>query len=251
MMVMRIVFVSVFAFLLCSFELMFMHSASAQEFSINNKHSALLLPNIQHAGRNRNDYFDMDLEQPIEPHFKQVKFINQPPPKTLSERVDRLIHGIKIDIPPQYDHYGYEIRRYMKSILTPHDLHNSLILPEKIKNAKTARVILEYWKKSLNEEMSQIEVELEKGSTTPTLRTTYRYNAGIVNAFIADAYLWIDKNIEFLEFLRENSGEFYVNYPFYDVPERSVRTKFTELYKKREEGLNHIIVYSPFRAMIY
>src|SRR4051812_43914435 len=48
---------------------------------------------------------------PIEPNFIPVKFLKTTPPKTLQERIDRLVEGIKIDTPPEYDYYGYEIRR--------------------------------------------------------------------------------------------------------------------------------------------
>ena len=66
-----------------------------------------------------------------------------------------------------------------------------------------------------------------------------------------DAYLWVDRNIEFLEYLQENAGEYYVEYPFYDVPDRIVRQKFENLYKERDQGLRRILKYSPFRARIY
>lgn len=224
----------------------------AQEYSVDKRsNETIALPNIQHPKRPKSAYIDQTISDPVEPHFKQVKFLKQPPPKTLSERVDRLIHGIYIDIPPEYDHYGYEIRRHMKSILTPNDLHNTLILPEKIRNAKTAQVILNYWKKELNEEIKAIEKEIENTDTTVGLRTTFRYNKRIVTTFLPEAYEWVDRNIEFLEYLRSISGEFYVNYPFYQIPNSRHREEVQELYYKREEALENIIKYSPFRAMVY
>ncbi|MFP4313376.1 MAG: hypothetical protein ACLFR0_03520 [Alphaproteobacteria bacterium] len=180
-----------------------------------------------------------------------MKFFKQPPPRTLSERIDRLIHGIYIDIPPKYDHYGYEIRRHMKSILTPHDLHDPLMMPEKIRNAKTARIILDYWKKELSLEMKAIQKEIDEGEFSSGIKTTFRYNQRIVNTFLPEAYEWVDSNIEFLEYLNEIRGDFYINYPLYQVPVQSQREKVKELYKTRQKALKKIIKYTPFRAMIY
>ncbi len=223
----------------------------AQEYDVD-KTKALFLPNIQHAEKRKAEFIEGKIsEVPSEPYYKQIKFLNQPPPKTLPERVDRLTHGIKIDIPPEFDHYGYEIRRHMKSILTPIDLNNSMVLPDKLKNARTARIIMDYWKKALYEEMQAIEKEMDATQTNSTLKTTYRYNAGIVNVFIPDMYAWIDKNVEFLEMLQDNGGNYYVSYPFYDVPDSVLKSKLSTLYWEREAALENITKYSPFRSLIY
>lgn len=226
----------------------------AQEFSVDPDSSeTIVLPNIQHyePKKTKQSYIEHTLSYPSEPHFKQVKFLKQPPAKTLGERVDRLIHGIYIDIPPEYDHFGYEIRRHMKSILTPHDLHDTLVLPEKIRSAKTARIILDYWKKDLSLEIKEIQDEIDNSNTTAGLKTTFRYNKRIVTSFLPEAYDWVDRNIEFLEYLRSISGEFYVNYPFYQIPNQTHRQEVFNLYVEREKALGNLIKYNPFRAMVY
>lgn len=243
-MIMRLLFV--LTVLLCS------APVYAQEYSVDTKSpETIVLPNIQTEKNNKLGYILNQPAYPVEPHFKQVKFIKQPEAKTLSERIDRLIHGIYIDIPPEYDHYGYEIRRHMKSILTPHDLHNTLVLPQKIKDANSARIILNYWKKELSEEIKEIEALMDERDTTIAQKTTFRYNKRIVTTFLPEAYEWVDSNIEFLEKMREISGEFYVNYPFYQIPDRNSRQEVQDLYDQREAALEQIIKYSPFRAMIY
>lgn len=223
---------------------------SNERFSIN-RDRALFLPNIQHEAKRREEFMGQNPEMPVEPMFKQVRFLKLDPPKTLMERIDRLIHGIRIDIPPEYDHYGYEIRRYMKSILNPEDLNDSMMVPERLKQARTARVILEYWKKHLGDEMKLIDAELEKGNISPSVITTYKYNAGVVNTFIPEVYVWIDRNIEFLEFVQEIGGEYYVSYPFYEVTNPTFRERFLTLYNRREDGLKKVIQYSPFLPMVY
>lgn len=244
------IFLTLAAFLIC---VALPHHALAinEKLSVD-RNAALFLPNIQHEFKDQREFMsETIISPPVEPLFKQVKFLKQAPPKTVIERIDRLIHGIRIDIPPEYDHYGYEIRRYMKSILTPDDLNNTMLIPEKLKSARTARVILDYWKKSLMEEMKIIEDELAKGNTGSNILTTYRYNKGIVNAFIPELYSWIDSNIEFLEFLQEIGGEFYVEYPFYELSTPPLAEKLDQLYRKREEGLKRVVPYSPFSAMVY
>lgn len=229
------------------------YGAHAQQEKLSvNKATAMYLPNIQHALRSPDEFFKAsNPELPVEPQFKQVRFLQEDPPKTLSERIDRLIYGIKIDIPPEYDHYGYEIRRYMKGILNPNDLNDSLHIPEMLQNARTARIILEHWKKKLTDEAKIIQAELDKSSSNHGLITAYKYNQGVINSFIPVIYIWIDNNIEFLEYIQEIGGEYYVSYPFYEVPNPNFRDKLKTLYEKRENGLKEIITYSPFSMMIY
>lgn len=224
--------------------------ANNPEYAVD-KYKSLILPNIVHSHLNSKHFMDKQETPPSEPHFKKVKFLKQPPPKTLGERVDRLIHGIYIDIPPEYDHYGYEIRRVMKSILTPHDLNDPLLIPEKLENVRKARIILDYWKKELNKEMRELEALVEAQNTTINIKTTYRYNSRIVTEFIPILYGWVDKNLQFLEYVQSMNGEFYVNYPFYEIANKEKRIKFQKLYNEREEALKKVIQYSPFRAMIY
>ncbi|MFN3700123.1 MAG: hypothetical protein ACK4VI_01215 [Alphaproteobacteria bacterium] len=223
----------------------------AQEYSID-REASQYFPNILDSHVPRHEMLSRsNVELPHEPMIKEVRFTKQDPPRTINERIERLVHGVLHDIPPTYDHYGYEIRRYMKSILTPHDLNDSLHIIEKLRQARTARIILDYWRKELQNEMAEIEKAIEASQTTTSMITMFRHNSGIINKFIPDLYMWIDRNIEFLEYLQSINGEYYVNYPFYEfsrsVQERTAR----DLYTKREQGLRAVIEYAPFRGMIY
>ena len=91
----------------------------------------------------------------------------------------------------------------------------------------------------------------EDKNTSSKVKTTYRYNKRVVMEFIPVLYNWVDKNIKFLELVMESNGEFYVKYPFYDVPSMQMREKFQELYDERQDALKKVRKYSPFRAMIY
>ena len=63
---------------------------------------------------------DEDEEEAVlfvdEPFFKEVTFLNLEHPRTFQGRIDRLLYGIYTDVAPEYDHFGYEIRRYMAGV---------------------------------------------------------------------------------------------------------------------------------------
>ena len=88
-----------------------------------------------------------------EPFFKKVTMMKLDPPLSVRERVDRLLYGINTDVPPEYDHYGYEIRRYMTDVGNIKIFDGPEFLVKQIKNVRKARVIAEYWKKHINNEV--------------------------------------------------------------------------------------------------
>ena len=241
------IFITVFAVMV---QYSFIGYAHAAERLIN-KSKSLFLTNIYHEGITKYDVQKNPLDPPPEPYFEQIKFLKQAPADSLTQRIDRLIHGTKIDIPPEYDHYGHEIRRYMSDLLTPADLNDPEKLAQKIANVKKARIILEYWRKSISEEQKAIEEIIQNKNVSPSTITSFRFNSGSVDQFISDAYMWVDRNLEFLEFLQENQGEYYVQYPYYQVDDSVVRANFEKKFNNRRKGLERIIQYSPFRSMIY
>ncbi len=213
----------------------------------------LVLRNIQHEDIPPERYRSKEVlpEDPVEPQYAQVKFLKAQPPKTLSDRIDQMLFGIKTDIPPEYDIYGYEIRRYMKSILTPADLNDPILITKKIEDCKKARIVLDYWRKFLNTEIIEIQKTIDGGDVTDSARTSFKYHERIVKKFIQDQYAWIDGNLAFLEYLQSINGQFQVQYPFYDIPDPKKRDKIDQLYNKRQESLREIMSYTPFRLMIY
>lgn len=59
---------------------------------------------------------DNDDIPPNEPNIIAIRFQQDKPPKGVVERIQRLTLGITTDMPPEYDVYGYEIRRYMAQV---------------------------------------------------------------------------------------------------------------------------------------
>ena len=72
---------------------------------------------------------------PVEPNIEKVTFLKIDPPRSIKDRVNRLLHGLYTDIPPEFDHYGYEIRRYMAHIAGPNVLSNPERLQEVLRDS--------------------------------------------------------------------------------------------------------------------
>ncbi len=217
----------------------------------SNRNITIALPIGQHKNLPALEYYSRSFDDPTEPPYKTIKFLKQDPPRYINERVERLMHGITVDIPPEYDYYGYEIRRYMKSILTPSELTDSIKLGDSIADAKRARIILDYWQRQLNREMAAIRETFEAENVNSRVRANFRYHESKISSFIPEMYGWIDRNIEFMEFLQENRGQYFISYPLYMIPDYQVREEFMRRYEIREEARKRIVKYSPFRTMIY
>lgn len=189
---------------------------------------------------------------PVEPGIDKVTFLKIEPPRSLKDRVDRLLHGLYTDIPPEFDHYGYEIRRYMAHIAGPDVLGNPPRLQEEIGNIRKAKIILEYWRRELNREIDEIETAIAADPNAPSsLLTTFKYNRGVVNAFLIECQSWIDNNEAVLQFLADNPESYAYKDPVFTFGEQEERLEFISLYKARLKAHKHITEYAPFMVMVY
>ncbi len=204
-------------------------------------------------GQDMDPFTGLPYELSAEPNFAQVEFLKIDPPKMLQERVDRLIQGIYIDIPPEIDHYGYEIRRYMAHIGNVDILKDRVRLEKEINNVKMANIILKYWRKELSKEMRIIQEALNEEGVLSQTRTSYQYNSGIVRAFFTEAQSWINNNENLLMFLWGKKKE-------YDYRERKRSiifdkqddfNEFKSLYKMQKKSLDYVNEYPPFMMMVY
>lgn len=190
---------------------------------------------------------------PIEPSFPQVTYLKIEPPANLQQQIDELLHGIYIDIPPEFDHYGYELRRYMAHIAGPGVLPDPERLAAEVKNVRNAKIIFDHWRKDLQKKISDIEAALEADKGSSSLITTFKYNRGIVHAFIIECKSWIDNNQKMLEFLnaRTEAGLYGYSDPIIIFVEPEDRQEFTAIYRAQQKSLAYINEYLPFRNMIY
>lgn len=189
---------------------------------------------------------------PAEPSFDKVSFVELGPARTLDQRIQRLIHGIYIDIPPQYDHYGYEIRRYMKSVAGPEVLSSRANIIGQVKNIKTAEIILKYWREAQSREIRDISEALEETNASSTTRSSFRYHRGVATAFFVEAASWMRNNRLALEFLLKIGADAF------SYEEDSIKFKnyedlkeFSALYDAQQAALDEIKEYTPFKVMVY
>lgn len=188
---------------------------------------------------------------PVEPNLPKVKYIKQDPPRNLRERVDRLLEGIKTDIPPEYDHYGYELRRYMAHVAAPDAFANRDRLKAEATNVKNANIVFTYWRTEMLKEMKAIEKEIETQNAPSSVRTTFNFNQGVVQAFMVECQAWIQKNKEMLEFLEEAEGQYTFETPDFKFDNFAALSRFSALYKASEEARKYINEYVPFSQMVY
>lgn len=190
--------------------------------------------------------------RPDEPVFEKITFLKLEPPRTLSERVDALIQGMYVDIPPEYDHYGYEVRRYMAAVAGPEILGSPEKLKEQIKNTKRAEIVLKYWRQDVQEEISAIEAEIEQSNAPSSIRSSFKYHRGVAEAFFVEAGNWIYQNRAMLKYLQEiGPGAYELDEYSLSFSSQKDLQKFAGLYKAREAALERIQDYTPFRMMVY
>ena len=190
---------------------------------------------------------------PKEPNIASVIFLKLSPLTGLEERVDRLIHGIKKDIPPEFDHYGYEIRRYMAKSCNITIFEDEEYLIEQIRNVRKAKVIYKYWKEHLESEIAEIDKILEKRDKDSdlSLRTTLRQNKATVKTFLVSLKLWITSNENVLLQIFKNPEIYNTSYPEIIIPSVKDRLGFYNYFTAKQTRLKEIRSYVPFALMVH
>lgn len=190
--------------------------------------------------------------QPAEPGFEKVTYLKQEPCTMLRERIERLIHGIYVDIPPEYDHYGYEIRRYMAHIGGQDVLNSSHNIRAQLKNIKNAQIILKYWREAVNKEAEAIEAEIGKTTGDSSIRSSLKYHRGVAQAFFTEAASWMRNNqglLEYLDGLDKDTYEFAQ--PTMVFNDTNALRHYAALLKARDKSLKQMQEYAPFIKMVY
>ncbi|MCB1650729.1 MAG: hypothetical protein KDI46_01620 [Alphaproteobacteria bacterium] len=190
-----------------------------------------------------------------EPYFKEVKFLKMEPALSLTEKIDRLSHGINTDIPPEYDYYGYEVRRYMAAVGNASRFQEPTFIDDELHNIANAKIVLEYWRKELEKQMDEIEAEIdERDQVETSIRTSFRYNRGLAIAFFVEAEGWINNNELLLLHLKKIGPRAYNYDPEKELmvfKNRDQMREFTNIYQAKLQSLFQIRRYMPFRMMVY
>lgn len=190
-----------------------------------------------------------------EPNIQQVDFLKLPELTSLEERIDRLIHGILTTIPPEYDHYGHEIRRYMADVGNPkiyQDGEDEFLI-QRIKNVRKAAVIVKYWKEYLLSEIDDIEKEIEKENAGIlfSTKTAFKQNQTTVKTFLLSLNAWVDANEKLLMNVFDNPGIYEVYYPEIIFVKPIKRVDYYNAASLQSQKLKDIRAYPPFAMMVY
>ncbi len=195
---------------------------------------------------------DDDDIPPSGPVLAKAKFIKYPPVSGVYERIERMVYGIKMDIRPELDHYGYEIRRYMAKVGDMEIFSNNEFLNEQIINTRKAGIIADYWKKHLEKEISEIEKIIEDNDSIELrYRTVFKQNKVAVQTFLIILKSWIDANQRVLEAVKKEPDIYEVRYPEIEIVVPTSRVNFFNLYSKRQAKLKDLRKYQPFAMMVY
>ncbi|MFK7840100.1 MAG: hypothetical protein AB8B83_07185 [Bdellovibrionales bacterium] len=187
-----------------------------------------------------------------EPVIREIKFFKPEEPKTLTQRIDALLHGVTVTLPHEYDVYGYEIRRYMSSIAGPEVLADPKRLAKELANAERAKIVFDHWQKKLLAQMNELEKIIEEDrNIEPTTRTTFRFKSGKVRAFITETNSWISNNHKMLEFLFERRNQYKYTHPKINFSTREDANRFLDIFRARQKSVELMHEYAPFRSMIY
>jgi hypothetical protein len=183
---------------------------------------------------------DNDNLPPPEPNIVPVTFLQDTPPRGLLDRVNRLSHGIAVDIPPEYDQYGYEIRRYMSGVGNV-----------KIYTDEEARVIVRFWQQHLEKELGELEALINEQDSSSSVWTALKQNRQLTRSFIIDLQGWVDANERLLLKIFDLFGYVQLQYPELIFLRPHERIDFFNLYQIRQAKLNAIKKYQAFALMAY
>ena len=166
---------------------------------------------------------DDDLTPPVAPRFVEIQYLKPKELSSLTERVSKLIYGVDIDVAPEYDMYGYEIRRYMVEVGNPQIYKDRDFLKKQIINVRKAKVVLKFWQQDIDQQMKDLDMEMDKQNASSSIRTAYRQNKTKVRSFMVDMTAWIDSNERLINYLYSREDLYYLDYPkvgFIRPPER-------------------------------
>lgn len=195
---------------------------------------------------------DNDDVPPEIPVISTVKFLKIPPLTGNRERVSRLIEGIGKDVPPEYDHYGYEIRRYMADSVNTRVFEDNEYLIEQIKNVRKAKVIASYWQKLLESEIAEIEEMMANdGGIAFSVRTAFKQNKAMVRTFLISLNSWIDANENLLMYVLKDPNIYDLLYPEIIIIDSTTRREFYNFYTVKQTKLIDIKIYTSFAMMIH
>ena len=111
--------------------------------------------------------------------------------------------------------------------------------------------MVERWDEALNQKIAEIGEDVEATENGASVRIDYKFKVSEARNFITFCRLWIDANEKMLVFLGENFNQFGYEAPIFNFYSHSTLNSFLDLYAEKEEALEKVQKYTPFRMMIY
>jgi len=195
---------------------------------------------------------DDDNEKSSAPTIPKGQLKKLPALNSLDERIDRLTRGIQTMARPEYDHYGYEIRRYMAKSGSLEIYEDPEFIKQQVKNVRKAAIIADYWKEYLEKEVEEVEAIIEKGdSVSFANRTAFRQAQTVIRSFMISLIGWIDANERFLLSVYTNLDYLELYYPEVLISDKKIRIDFYNKLLLRQTRVNEMKNYLPFEMMVY
>lgn len=194
---------------------------------------------------------DKDDTPPIEPKFTNVTYRKSTPFNSLEDRINRLTHGVIETLPPEYDHYGHEIRKYMAQLGNNKIFDDEEFLKEQIKSVRKARVVFEYWESHINEEIREIDEIVQTQKVTSLVRTNFKQNKAHLKTFFLVMKSWINTNERLLMFIFENFDYVEILYPEIVFKDQRVKVGLYNILAFKQQKLKELKEYKSFEMMVY
>ncbi|HCQ70591.1 MAG: hypothetical protein CL570_05805 [Alphaproteobacteria bacterium] len=189
---------------------------------------------------------------PVEPKVPEVTFYEFDSPQHLQGRIDGLLHGIKITLPPEYDHYGYEVRRFMNSVGRIQIYSNRYAIEDELVNIEKAWVVFRYWREALIAEIEAIDEGIKADATTGSkVKTMFNVNQAVVKAFIIEMQAWLNANQALLTFLADNRKLYAFEQGNFVFKSSQAASQFVALFGARERAKLEMREYDPFGKIVY
>ena len=233
-------------FLIAALFWVYVHSPIAHAQSVGEE--SVFMPELEESSV----IIDDDENPPEEPTYLPVKFMRLDSPIGMKDKISRIVYGITIDVPPEYDHYGYEIRRYMVNVGNPRIYTDLNFLEEQLKNVRKAKVIVNFWTDYIDQEITNLEKEMESDPTvSSSIQNGFKENKAVARRMVAVVKSWINANELFLTSVNDLQGYYELAYPEIIFVRPHERYDFYNRLSNRQRALIELRKFQSFSRMVY
>lgn len=197
-------------------------------------------------------FVDEDEIPPNAPILAKARFVKLPEVQDIQNRVKRVVEGVTEVIPPKYDHYGYEIRRYMQSVGDARIYEDEEFLKEQIVNVRRAKVIADFWKQHLENELQSLKAELDQEPEKYlSTKTMLKRHEAEIQRFVVVLNGWITLNEKILLLIFKEPDYYSVIYPEVIISSAQDKVAMYNLMNAKQTRLKDLRLYQPFEMMAY